>query len=1679
MPTTSEKNEKKALGEILALGRKTSLNFAALLAKGNGVVLRADRRKPIGNMRKLAKADGGGPQGAWGTLTVTGKLVQLHCDEPPPKTMEKLLKKQFADNGHSVQVRVELPSDKSPGLDEAPIVFPDDANAKDDMDATTTDITDLIAKARKKPHSFAWVRGKEGMILRAHKLKSSEMMLRAAKANGGSLKGAWGRLHVEGKTLVLNCENDPPNSFLKEGRVYLRDHGQTLKLILRTPEGEMVDEGTEVEKSELAGFSDAAGPAFEPQSTIEASNISQKLTALRELAKRETGRQAQQATLLADRLAKAENAGNAGAVRNLLIVIDTRFPDIAAPTHQASPPNDPERDGPEGGNPKSIDLGDETLNPKAKQQYGNFFVKLEKNKKIDSKELFETAYSQYLGRIRGSNPSPEEARVFSAENGLGDKIVWPSDRKPMDLIPDKYAGDTERQNSVTAWLETGGVWLQIVPVATSEFSKDEAQSIDEKIANLPSEDLDELNNIADKIFAGATGHDPSYKIPGPDHPEAQMWHDQRKQALILYDKFKNLPPHIAEFFEEDDSGLPLTSENLQKALNFAEKLQKLTPAELARIAPSGRIEGLKTYEISGLTLATEMVEDIIETRMLVENSAAGPITWIKSGDFYQSFIGKFQAESFRGGERTSRGLDTKEMAIGLARRAGTAAAVIIEDGGIVVYKIELKAPADDNSKMPRLATKMDVSSVAMPNPHKLPTETRITEVVKRCLAIVTDDGVVVTLHGGVGVLQTGGLGGDPISAPIESFGLGLKKLKDSETFGPQFDNIMKDMAFDAVNEAQDFADEWKARLESKGFTSAELAAMERALAAMDQCDVDIGEIEARIDPVLEEISQKEAELNKEYPSQPGDYEDPDVQADYQSRREEIDNLMASISSEIEEVNALKKQKTTTAVKDFPLVAKLTTVKDRADFRKLEYPQQQAILMKAVSKAYEAIATARAHLMEPDFNPLTIPQLGSRTMDDLALEEPQRGWAQERIKQARDKDSKDKIVSAVVSIGLGTAAGLLSGPAGAVAAIGALSMGVSDAIDATDEYAFGHAATDMVVDPNGKRLLPPGAAPHWAGVALAWGGVVLDGVDVATAIPKAIKAIESVGIVDNLLDLSKADLAQRFKKADLGLDPAQLSKFTDEAFDILQSGKIARISPQPPLSDKVYDSLFGAYDTEATTLIKENADGSLSLDVFFRKGASPTERQSALAEEMIHAKQLAEPGWAKDFKNLTEDALHNWDAKAVEEKLLAYRSRLALEIDAQKRRAAEAVDLQESGKLSGSELKDVLEDIEASLEMYAKQFDEIEAGIRTKTAPDWLADAPPPRLHQTPVNPTRIQQRAIDDLSGNVIKEPNPFPPEGMAFYLMPNGNYNLRAKPGFDTTGDDFIHWRLKKVGDKYELVEGNARQTDLDRFEALKKEFADPTGFEEFEELIARKDINPECVFYLRKYAKTFDMLEAKGIDPETILSRLTATSYSGFEKELRRVVRETAIKHIYQNVPVENRWGAFMDVLDMMPDNGARGALFGEFRKKNMPKYLKDLDDAPRTLEGTNRQLDGVTKIDDARKGPGPTKPGAYGVEDKVTSDAFKESQARTYIAAFLDGLKKSGKPSMITQNAAQSSVLSGLNYLCPTLKDAIEIEKKLKKIFKNAPDGIDPKLYESIKSQFHIGYFLDGVLVWRNAL
>ncbi|MFN4170517.1 MAG: hypothetical protein ACK4GW_02065 [Pseudorhodobacter sp.] len=150
-----------------------------------------------------------------------------------------------------------------------------------ELSAEADELSKLVQNVRKRPHSFALLIGKEGLVLEAHPTKSSDAMRQAAKKKGGGARGATGTMSIEGKTILFTCaDDDPPRILPKMAKTHLRDRGLQFKVLMQLPDGSTVDgDAEDAEDADSDEGQDApeaeAGDATGPASPDQGSAISE------------------------------------------------------------------------------------------------------------------------------------------------------------------------------------------------------------------------------------------------------------------------------------------------------------------------------------------------------------------------------------------------------------------------------------------------------------------------------------------------------------------------------------------------------------------------------------------------------------------------------------------------------------------------------------------------------------------------------------------------------------------------------------------------------------------------------------------------------------------------------------------------------------------------------------------------------------------------------------------------------------------------------------------------------------------------------------------------------------------------------------------------------------------------------------------------------------------------------------------------------------------------------------------------------------------------------------------------------------------------------------------------------------------------------------------------------------
>ncbi|KIN70973.1 hypothetical protein Z945_3438 [Sulfitobacter noctilucae] len=146
-PGDDEDDIAAAAGDLTALLKavlRKTYNFAFLF--GNPSVLKGHKRHPAAKLVRAAKAEGAGPQGAWGQLNREGRLLIMTVENRPPPTAAKKARVFLRNAGHSLQVSIRTPEgdvleDDLADLDDAAL---DGESVEDRMAATAARLEAIL-----------------------------------------------------------------------------------------------------------------------------------------------------------------------------------------------------------------------------------------------------------------------------------------------------------------------------------------------------------------------------------------------------------------------------------------------------------------------------------------------------------------------------------------------------------------------------------------------------------------------------------------------------------------------------------------------------------------------------------------------------------------------------------------------------------------------------------------------------------------------------------------------------------------------------------------------------------------------------------------------------------------------------------------------------------------------------------------------------------------------------------------------------------------------------------------------------------------------------------------------------------------------------------------------------------------------------------------------------------------------------------------------------------------------------------------------------------------------------------------------------------------------------------------------------------------------------------------------
>lgn len=134
------------------------------------------------------------------------------------------------------------------------------ANSKSpaDLKREGEELKALFAKVKKKQHNCALLMSKDGIIVEAHIKKSPDILFKAAKKNGGTPKGAWGTMTMDGQVIIIDPINDKiPGNLTKLAKKFFAARGLKFRLEILEPEEDSAPEaGAEGTSTSQTGAAD-------------------------------------------------------------------------------------------------------------------------------------------------------------------------------------------------------------------------------------------------------------------------------------------------------------------------------------------------------------------------------------------------------------------------------------------------------------------------------------------------------------------------------------------------------------------------------------------------------------------------------------------------------------------------------------------------------------------------------------------------------------------------------------------------------------------------------------------------------------------------------------------------------------------------------------------------------------------------------------------------------------------------------------------------------------------------------------------------------------------------------------------------------------------------------------------------------------------------------------------------------------------------------------------------------------------------------------------------------------------------------------------------------------------------------------------------------------------------------
>lgn len=130
-----------------------------------------------------------------------------------------------------------------------------------------TALQDLLREGKKRPLNFALLKTKEGVVIKTDPKKSSEVMFRKAKEEGGMpAVSCQGTLTVEGKMIIMQAlTDDVPRNLPKLTKRHFQNLGFKAKVQVRLPGGGTLDDEDEDEDKEEKNYNEVSSGLMAPE----------------------------------------------------------------------------------------------------------------------------------------------------------------------------------------------------------------------------------------------------------------------------------------------------------------------------------------------------------------------------------------------------------------------------------------------------------------------------------------------------------------------------------------------------------------------------------------------------------------------------------------------------------------------------------------------------------------------------------------------------------------------------------------------------------------------------------------------------------------------------------------------------------------------------------------------------------------------------------------------------------------------------------------------------------------------------------------------------------------------------------------------------------------------------------------------------------------------------------------------------------------------------------------------------------------------------------------------------------------------------------------------------------------------------------------------------------------------